>query len=291
MKIFKYLLFGPLIVFSTISQAHAQEFRIFTRIYDERAVAADKIGDGVTKAPVVVRSLSLFHHGKVYDNVPDIDEITIFEPAHNRFTIMSKPRMMATTVTFDELRQLLKVARHHTEEIIGELENEGTKQSKREAESLQFLLDPGFEERFDEKQKRLVLSSPFYQYTVLGADTETPKVIETYLNYTDWMARLNYVLHPSMMPGPRLMLNNSLRNKKLIPIEVDLKADLEDRFHLRAVHKIQWELTKQDRSLIHHWESLLNNKGMKHVSIRDYQKALVKHRPRQAKRSGKTRTK
>jgi hypothetical protein len=159
------------------------------------------------------------------------------------------------------------VARHHTEEIIGELENEGTKQSKREAESLQFLLDPGFEERFDEKQKRLVLSSPFYQYTVLGADTETPKVIETYLNYTDWMARLNYVLHPSMMPGPRLMLNNSLRNKKLIPIEVDLKADLEDRFHLRAVHKIQWELTKQDRSLIHHWESLLNNKGMKHVSI------------------------
>src|SRR5687767_2243382 len=76
----------------------AQEFRIYTKVYD--AGAAQNV-----RPSVIGSSLSLFHAGKVYDHVENQheSEVIIFEPAHQRFTILSTSRSLATTVHFDEI--------------------------------------------------------------------------------------------------------------------------------------------------------------------------------------------
>ncbi|MCA9068133.1 MAG: hypothetical protein KDA84_04385, partial [Planctomycetaceae bacterium] len=91
----------------------AQDFRIYTRVYD--AGAAQNV-----RPAVIGSSLSLFHSGKVYDHVENEQEseVIIFEPAHQRFTILSTSRSMATTVHFDEIKRKLKLAQNVTHEHI-----------------------------------------------------------------------------------------------------------------------------------------------------------------------------
>ncbi|MGH7199902.1 MAG: hypothetical protein ACREJB_04815, partial [Planctomycetaceae bacterium] len=67
------------VVLSAVPLA-AQEFRIYTRVYD-----ASTTGE---EPAVVTRSLSLFHAGKVYDYIDTLGEVTVFEPAQDRVHIL-----------------------------------------------------------------------------------------------------------------------------------------------------------------------------------------------------------
>ena len=58
---------------------NAQEMRVYTTVRNLRGSAVSE-----DRAPVVARSLTLFHAGKVYDYVEAAKELTIFEPAHHR---------------------------------------------------------------------------------------------------------------------------------------------------------------------------------------------------------------
>ncbi len=59
----------------------AQELRIYTRIHDLSTAAGQKFPDQC--------SLMLFHAGKVYDYIEPAQEVTVFEPALRRFTILN----------------------------------------------------------------------------------------------------------------------------------------------------------------------------------------------------------
>ena len=83
---------------------NAQEMRVYTTVRNLRGSAVSE-----DRAPVVARSLTLFHAGKVYDYVEAAKELTIFEPAHHRFTLLSERRRVATEVTQDEVRQFLNL--------------------------------------------------------------------------------------------------------------------------------------------------------------------------------------
>ena len=153
--------------------------------------------------------------------------------------------------------------------------------------ALEFQLDPDFEETYAEDMQQLTLKSPNLQYVIQCADPKsqeaiTPENVTAYLRYADWICRLNYVLHPGvLLPRPRLALNEGLRRRNLIPTQVELKAAAGAQISLRAEHKIQWELTELDRSLIDGWETMLRTKNTRKVPFRRYQETVLAGKPKQ----------
>jgi hypothetical protein len=259
------------------SAVFGQEFRVYTAVYD---VSVSPRGTSEKPDPVA-RSLTLFHAGKVYDFIRTIDEVTIFEPAHGRFSILSTSRNLATTVDVDEIHHKLKTAEEVVKNRITELrQNNESKFSALQA-ALEFQLDPDFEETYADDLKQLTLRSPNLHYVIQCADPKSQKAIApenvaAYLRYADWICRLNYVLSPgALLPQPRLALNESLRRRNLIPTQVELKAAAGARLNLRAEHKIQWELTELDRSLIDRWETMLRSKKTRNVPFRRYQETVL----------------
>ncbi len=248
----------------------AQQFRVYTRVL---RVGIDQPEE---KPEVIARSLTLFHAGKVYDLVPAAGEVTIFEPAHERFIVFSARQMLATTVTFDEIRRLLDSARDETRNYAERLKERRDRESLTVVEPLLFQLSPKFNEKYDETENRLTLKSPRFNYAVECQYPEIPEALESYLSYADWAARLNHVLHPhSLYPEPRLKLNNALREHQRIPSKVELQVAFDRPLHLQAEHRFDWSLSADDRQSISHWEGLMKKSDMKVVSFREYQRSVI----------------
>ena len=255
----------------------AQEFSVYTGVFDISA------GDGRSDAPVG-RSLSLFHAGKAYDYIENAreGEVIIFEPALERFRILNTTRSMWTTVHFDQLHHKLKLARHVAEEHLAAVEQRRPASPQTIAE-VAFALNPSFRDDFDPEKRTLILASPFVTYRAACAKPvdgqPSPELVEAYLRYADAVARINYLLHPHALgPEPRLALNASLRNRQLIPVEVELRSRIGEDVHLRAEHKFRWTLEARDRGLIHEWESLLSGGKLRHVTLDEYQRTLLSGR-------------
>lgn len=245
-----------------INASVAQEFRIRTTVYHHQQNVDPKI---------VSRSVSIFHAEKVYDHVDGLGEVTIFDPSQNRLIILNESRMIKAVIDFDEIKNLLIVARHQTQEYIQDQIKRKESTGKVISDQLKFQLDPTFDIQFDKNKNQLALDSKLINYRVQCAAPAQKSAAETYLRFADWMARLNYVLHPyTLPPGSRIVLNEELRTRGLIPTEVELQTRLEEKLHLRAEHKIHWKLDHKDRGLIHHWETLRKNKDVKTITIQEY---------------------
>ncbi len=254
--------------------AAAQEFRVYTRIHDESQTAGS--GEAATAPPVVSRSLTLFHAGRVYDYIDGLGEVILFEPAHHRFTILSTRHVLATEVSFDEIRQMLKLARTETESHLASLQSSRNEEALAVIGPLRFQLDPQFQEKWDEAGNSVSLSGPYLSYSARTAPASDKGLATAYLDYADWTCRLNYVLHPGrLMPAPRLMLNQALREKDRLPVEVTLTAEVDQPMKYRAEHRLHWELDAKDRSLIHHWETLLKSDTLRKVTFREYQHEIL----------------
>ncbi len=251
--------------------AAAQDFRVYTRVYD--AGTAQNV-----RPTVIGSSLSLFHAGKVYDHVENEleSEVIIFEPAHQRFTILSTSRSMATTVHFDEIKRKLKLARNTTTEHLNGLMAKQPPVPAEIIQKVQFPIDPHFQSAFDKATNSLTCASKHLNYRARCAEVEEPKTAQVYLNYADWIARLNYVLYPqALFPEPRLKLNGLLKEQGKIPVEVELQSNIGMPIHLRAEHQIYWKLDATDRGLIHEWETLLKSDHTRQVTFQEYQRSLL----------------
>jgi hypothetical protein len=246
-----------------INPCIAQEFRIRTTVYHHQ--------QDIDPA-IVSRSVSIFHAEKVYDHVDGLGgEVTIFDPARKRLIILNESRMIKSIINFDEIKNLLNVAQHQAQEYIHDQIKRKESTGKQIASQLKFQLDPVFEVQFEESKNQLVLESQLINYHVQCVAPDQKAAVGTYLRFADWMARLNYVLHPyTLPPASRIMLNEELRSRDLIPTEVELQTRLEEKLHLRAEHRIHWKLDHKDRGLIHHWETLRKNKDVKTITVQEY---------------------
>ncbi|HEX6984179.1 MAG TPA: hypothetical protein VF170_02330 [Planctomycetaceae bacterium] len=253
----------------TLRTAAAHDFRVFTVVQD--LSATDESG----RPPVVARAATLFHAGKVYDYVDAADEVTVFEPTQRRFRILSPSRGLVASVEFDEINQLLKIAREETEKQAAALTG-ADPESVKAAALLRFQLAPRFEEAFDDGGGTLTLDGGPLRYEVRTTDAGRAGVAAAYLEYADWAARLNYLLHPGpVLPEPRLALNEALAAKGRLPILVTLRADASPPLHLRAEHRTTLELNARDRGMIHQWETQLKSGATRQVTLRDYQRAVL----------------
>ena len=250
----------------------AQEMRVYTTVRNRRAAAAR---DAVERAPVIARSLTLFHAGKVYDYVDATKELTIFEPAHHRFTLLSEKRSVASEVTQDEVRQYLTlVEQEGWKQVATSTQPPETAQGK-SLTWLRFQLKPDFDIAFDAAKNVLTLTDRAARYHVEVQPPPSRTEVETYLRFADAAAELNSVLHAQApLPRPRLALNGELRQREMLPVVVDLKA-MEDRLHLQARHEWTWKFQSTDRQLISDWESRLNNVGLRRVGFRQYQQEAL----------------
>ncbi len=258
------------------TRAPAQDFRVYTKIFDVRVPSAAAPKN--TRPPLVGRSTSLFHAGKVYDYLDSGNQMTIFEPAHEQFIIIDGPRRMMTEISFDDIENCLYAVGKSTEKKIAELREKNTTESRQLADVLQFQLAPAFKEKYDAKQHLLTMASPVLSYEVKCATQETPgelgplpEIVVAYLNFTDAMARLNYLVNErALLPGPRLELNKGLRQRNMLPVEVTLHSSHQNGLHLRAEHRFDWKLDHDARSMIHHWEKLMTARDVKKVSIEEF---------------------
>ena len=245
---------------------HAQEMRVRTTI--------SRMEDEGQWRPFAY-SLTLFHAGKVYDYMEDVGEVVIYEPMNDRFILLDGNYRVAE-LTITELNQFLKSSEAESQKYLEKLAQDGSDQARKEVDTLKFSLHPKFDERFDAKDQRLRMSSDQMDYVVKTGSTPNPEQAMKYLAYADWAARLNHILHPkAMLPEPRLVVNSTLRNRKRIPLTVDLRMRNEGGLRLQAEHQFSWELQAIDKRHITQWENRISSKEAVKVSFRDYQRKLV----------------
>jgi hypothetical protein len=254
------------------STASAQQFRVYTEV----SIPPQNPEPGKMKGEVVARSLTIFHAGRVFDWLKTAGEVTIFEPAHQRFVIFNGRKLIKTTIDFKEIDRMLASARDETSNHADRLLSRNDRDSQTIATSLQFQLDPTFEQSFESKSLLLDLDSPKLEYHVNCGTTPIPEAVDAYMEYADWTAKLNHVMHPrSLYPAPRMKLNESLRQHKVLPVKVQLRVDFDQPLHLQADHRFAWQLEKIDRQSIQHWESKIADPSFKSLTFRDYQKAIL----------------
>lgn len=260
------VLFGVVFLVSMTPSVGAQDFRIVTTIKN----LADPSGG------TAVTTLTLFRQRKVYDYIDSLGEVIIYEPAANQFTILNTRRSLATTVHFDEIKKLLRDRAPEIQRYVSRLRVNNDPIAADVAAAFAFQLNPKFEEDFNPAKKELTLLSPRCVYRVQCEDIKRPEQTAQYLNYADWMARLNSVLHPgAMFPEPRIALNASLRRHNQMPLRVELDSKLDGPMHLSARHEIRFGLESRDRTRITDWEMALTSPRIKKTTFPKYQEVVL----------------
>lgn len=254
------------------NSAFAQDLRVYTQIYDRSKSTTAKGG-----APILVaKSLMLFHAGKVYDLIDPGQEVTIYEPALNQFTVLNTPRQLRTELSQSEIRRFLGMAEAEVRKHLGSPFDDSSSMSRKAAEILQFQLRPNFEVTYDDAKLHLSLYAPEFQYVVEGTVPKIENVTEKYLSVADWTAQLNSVLHPqSLLPEPRLALNQEMRQRGIVPRTVELRVGANPEVHLVAKHDWMWELQETDRQLIAGWEKQLQDSKLKRLSFQKFQQVML----------------
>lgn len=250
------------------SQACSQDFRIDTRITDERPGASTN-----GKAKLVCETSTLFHATKVFDYIQGVEQMTIFEPSHKKVTIVSHTRLICTTLTHEQIeRMIFQTEKQFAQYINQEIDTS----AKGTRDAIRFQLEPKFQETFDLKARTLRLRSPFLTYAVEFAPCDEPKNAEVYTAYADWAARLNYLLNPgTLLPNPRLYLNQTICDKGILPTAVRLDANIGRGRNLKAEHRYHWALGEKDRRQIRHWEELMIKPEMRNIPFEQFQQALI----------------
>jgi len=251
-----------ILAFAIASDAFAQEMRVYTTVKNLAS----------PKPEVVAHSLTLFHAGKVYDYVDEVREVTVYEPSQQRFVLLSGRRGTQTEVAQSEVRQFLNLARQEGQKRLEEADEKIGPSQVRSLAWLNFQLRPEFSVSFDQSKSELQLLAHNCRYAANGVAPPAPEVAETYLRFADAMAELNSVLHPrAMLPAPRMKLNDELRHRTLLPVSVELHAELERPLWLQARHEWTWKFSSSDRELISKWEKELADPSVRKVSFRQYQ--------------------
>ncbi|MBX3444757.1 MAG: hypothetical protein KF774_20320 [Planctomyces sp.] len=243
--------------------ARGQDMRVYTVVKN--------IGSGQPGGTILAESLTLFHAGKVYDYMENVGEVVIFEPQQNRFTILGGD-YAATTVTFEEVQQFLSASRKEAERYLENAPQDSA--SRRRAAGLEFQLRPRFHESLRPDGLKLTGDCVAYDLKTETPPTDAPW--SAYLDYADWAARLNYILHPqSLFPEPRLEVNSALRTHQRLPVSVTLVGRFDQDVHIRAEHNFSWRLQPIDRQFIDNWERRRESASLRWVSVHEYQQHLL----------------
>lgn len=248
------------------SKAAAQDMRVYTSV--------SILDDSGTSQPLS-HSLTLFRAGKVYDYMEEVGEVVILEPDQHRFVILGA-NYTVTEVPFTQVLQFLEKADGVAKQYVAELLAKPDDAAIRTANAVQFQLKPEFEVKY--QPQHLTLTGGLLSYEAETLSMESKELTRQFLEYADWTARLNYVLHPrTLLPASRLALNEELRKRGELPVTVTLTRNFDGVSKLQARHRLEWSLLPADKQSISQWENLIASDRVKRVSFHEYQdKQLVR---------------
>lgn len=244
----------------------AQDLRVTTTVTDRSQP---------NKPRVLSTSLTLFHAGLVYDYMTEVGEVVVFEPQRHRFMVLNRD-FAATEVSFTEVNRFLEVAAAESDTYLTQLRQDASPGATQSAHAIRFQFAPQFREAFQDGNGVLAMTGDPMSYQVKTEKSRVPESVTQYLDYADWTARLNYVLHPqATFPAPRLMLNQSLRKHGRLPTQVELVLQGTPEVRLQAEHAYSWELRAVDRQAIAQWNRQLESKELKWMTFHQYQQRLI----------------
>lgn len=246
------------------AEVRGEDFRIETRVYEGN------------RAEPLNSTTTLFRAGVVYD-FPATPlgpwEITVFDPARGRITLLDSKRKMRTDLQVAEIEQFV----------------EGQRERARQGDSpfLQFLADPEFVESFDEATGKLELVSAFMTYTLTTVPAHSAEATRQYGDFADCFTKLSPMLEPAAPPPfARLVVNQALHERGLVPDRVTMTArpngDVggKQEFQLRSEHDIAWRLQGADNKRI---DAVMNQiTTFKLVGFEEFRKREVETTARKA---------
>lgn len=204
--------------------AAAQDFGVENKVF-------------VPGQPQPIESTTLFAAGKAYDFLEASQETIVFDKTANSIVILDLANKTKAEISTGDVS---------TE--IGRL-REAARSSQ--TESARMAASPRFEQSLDPRTGQLTLDSKWTRYVV---STEAPKnaaLATQYFEFVDWLTQLDALLNPPKLPFARLKLNETLKNLREIPIQIELTSRGQGQakpFVLRSEHRIRWGLAPADKA-------------------------------------------
>ncbi len=212
---------------------------------------------GSEKKPVQ-ESLTIFAESTIYDFVlTKPEEITVYDLAHGRISLLDKSRKVRTTIATDDMLRFTAAY----------------KTAKPDSELFAFCVHPVFEQQ--EVDERLVLKGKPLTYRVIPTKPQVAGAEKRYREFADWSARLNAMRPGNLPPFARMELNQSLATLGQLPEEVERTISTT---HLtgrrteviKSRHLFNWQLSAQDRQKIEAAGDYLSGTTFTSVSVEDY---------------------
>ena len=230
MRFSRLLVIGSLLLCGLQRYVAADDFRIETKVFS-----------GKNKTPVS-ENRTLFHAGYVYDYLLSGPErIAVFDKPHGRFILLDPARKIKAEVKIDDVTAFTDKFHDWA--------------AKNRNAFLKFAADPTFETNLSEKGE-LTLTSSHISYRLETTPAHSPEAAQQYREFSDWYARFNAMSHPgSTPPFARLVVNEELAERELIPTEVQLTIPAQTTLGVRAVsmhseHHVSWRLLQRDTEKI-----------------------------------------
>jgi hypothetical protein len=209
-----------------VGVARAADFRVENSVYA-----------GSEKKPAA-RSTTIFSRGVVYDFLETPAEVTIFDPAKERFVLLDVERKLKAELPIRVVG-----------ETIARLGRRAARSGDRQAE---FLTKPVFAESVDEKTGEREFDCDWMTYRVQAQRVDDGEMVKQYREFSDWYARLNTFLRPgSPLPFARLAINEALARRQEIPTRIALVAKRAggltlSRDQIRSEHQFVRRLVESD---------------------------------------------
>jgi len=232
----------------------AEEFRVENRVF---------VGDQKTPCS---ESTTLFLDNFVYDYLANPSEITVFDKTQSRFVLLDQARRVKTEVPMAQVREF----------------TERLKQwalTQPDAQ-LKFLVEPQFEEQYNDSNHEFTFASPWLTYRVVAPEIENQQIVRQYSEFSDWTCQLNTFLNPGTRPPfARMLVNATLEARQRFPHEVHLTLRSRDRLlpkrvAMRSEHDLISELIQADRERITQTNQFLAI--FTPVKFTEYQKRMEK---------------
>ena len=203
----------------------AQEFRVETEVFVDDQ-----------KKP---ESLTLFAADVVYDFLllPN-EEITMFDIQRGRLVLLDESRQLKAVLTTEQLL-----------EFSAAIKARGMEQGSKH------LFDPQFETTYDDESRRLKLASERLTYQAKGLVPKQPDAARRFQQFADGYARLNAMRPGNLPPFGRLLLNQALADRELVPLEIvrELVVDRpvsDKKLVANSRHTFTWLFSNTDRNRI-----------------------------------------
>lgn len=209
--------------------ADAADFRIETRVYaaGEKEPASE--------------SVTLFTGGAAYDFRDADHRVTIFRPGAadkpGRFVLLDTEREVRTEIGGDRVAIATNKLRRWA--------------AVQKDPFLRFTGDPEFTEAFDGDTGELRMEHELMSYRLVTMSVASREAMKELRAFLDAYTQLHTLLEAGLPPGPRMLVNEALANRDVVPIEVELYGGpITGEPSLRAEHLVTWILSRQDRQRI-----------------------------------------